>query len=132
MKAKPKGARYRNLFARGGAIYYERVVGGKRIRRSCETADWAFAAQVRDAFEQRKGIGRLPVLPAEAPRLDEFALRYLAEDTSHLAPTDPARSQPHPASRWSGDSQPWSETPRRPHPGGTAGVVERGGRRGGT
>jgi integrase len=87
VKSKPKGARYRNLFARGDVIYYERVVGGKRIRRSCETADWAFAAQVRDAFEQRKGIGRLPVLPAEAPRLDEFSLRYLAEDTSHLAPT---------------------------------------------
>ena len=36
MKSKPKGAKYRNLTARSGVIYYQRRVNGKRIRFSCE------------------------------------------------------------------------------------------------
>ena len=47
MKSKPKATKYRNLTARGGAIYYARVVGGKRIRFSCETEDWGKSAGVR-------------------------------------------------------------------------------------
>jgi hypothetical protein len=27
MKSKPKGAKYRNLYARGGIVYYQRRVG---------------------------------------------------------------------------------------------------------
>ena len=36
MRSKPKGAKYRNLTARSGVIYYQRRVNGKRIRFSCE------------------------------------------------------------------------------------------------
>ena len=39
MKSKPKGAKYRNLVARSGVIYYQRVVAGKRVRFSCETGE---------------------------------------------------------------------------------------------
>ena len=46
MKRKPSSAKYRNLFARGGVIYYQRRVGGKRIRFSCKTDDWPEAAAV--------------------------------------------------------------------------------------
>ena len=87
MRRKPNGPKYQNLTARGGVIYYERVAGARRIRFSCETDDWSVAAAVRAEFEQRKGIGRIPFHSAEAPRLREFADRYLAEDTAHLAPT---------------------------------------------
>lgn len=34
MKRKPPGPKYRNLTARGGVIYYERVREGKRVRFS--------------------------------------------------------------------------------------------------
>ena len=85
MKSKPKGPKYRNLYARSGAIYYQRVVNGRRVRFSCETADWSEAARVRDLFEARKGIGRLPVPILEAvPRFRELAARYLRTST-HLA-----------------------------------------------
>jgi hypothetical protein len=30
MKSKPKGAKYRNLVAYRGRIFYDRVVGGRR------------------------------------------------------------------------------------------------------
>ena len=39
MRAKPKGAKYRNLTARSGVIYYQRVVSGRRVRFSCETGE---------------------------------------------------------------------------------------------
>ena len=39
MRAKPKGAKYRNLTARSGVIYYQRRVNGKRVRFSCETGE---------------------------------------------------------------------------------------------
>jgi integrase len=87
MKPKPKGPKYRNLFARGGVIYYQREVRGARIRFSCDTAEWDVAAAVRDLYEQRKGIGRLAAPLLEVPTLAAFAKRYLEEDTSHLAET---------------------------------------------
>ncbi len=88
MKAKPRGLRYRNLSARDGAIYYERVWQEKRICFSTKTDQWDEAAAVRDLYEERKGIGRLgTALRVEAPMLAEFAERYLEEDTGHLAPT---------------------------------------------
>ncbi len=87
MKARPKGRRYRNLTARGGAIYYERVVGGRRIRFSTETADWGLAAAVRDAFEERRGIHRHSAQLVATPTFANFAKRYVAEDTEHLAPS---------------------------------------------
>ena len=40
---------------------------------------------MRDLFEQRKGIGRLPAPILEVPTFKDFATRYLAEDVSHLA-----------------------------------------------
>ena len=87
MKAKPRGQKYRNLVARGGVVYYERVVAGRRNRFSTETDDWDVAASVRDLYETRRGVGKLPHLVREVPTLAEFAPRYLEEDTAHLADT---------------------------------------------
>jgi hypothetical protein len=87
MKSKPKGAKYRNLTARSGVIYYQREVGGRRIRFSTATTDWDQAAAVRDLYEQRKGIGAAAFSTVEVPTFSEFSGRYLTEDTSHLAPT---------------------------------------------
>ncbi len=87
MKAKPRGPKYRNLVSRGDVIYYKRVVGGKRLRFSLETSEWEVAARRRDLYEHQKGIGRGPVVVVEIPRLRDFAARYLAEDTAHLAET---------------------------------------------
>ena len=78
-RKRPKGARYRNLYLRGAAIYYERRVGDRRIKVSTKTSDWAEAAAVRDELERRKNLsGALPSLGA-VPRFGEFAERYLAE-----------------------------------------------------
>ena len=85
MKAKPKGARYRNLTLRGGVIYYERLTRGRRIRLSAKTNDWLEAASFRDAFEAHKAIGRVSFLSGEVPRFAEFAARYLSEATAGLA-----------------------------------------------
>ncbi len=87
MKRKPSGAKYRNLTARGSVIYYQRRVGGKRVRFSCETNDWNEAAAVARLYEEKKAIGRLPMLTVDIPMFQDFAIRYLEEDTSHLAPT---------------------------------------------
>jgi hypothetical protein len=87
MKAKPRGPKYRNLTLRGGVIYYERLAHGRRIRISTKTASWEDASAFRDAFEAHKGIGKVPFFAGEVPRFSEFAARYLAEDTSHLAST---------------------------------------------
>ena len=87
MKRKPRGPKYRNLSARSGAIYYERVWKGRRFCFSTKTDAWDEAAAVRDLYEQRKGIGRGQVALLEAPRFEEFAKRYLSEATSHLAAT---------------------------------------------
>ncbi len=51
MRAKSKGPKYRNLIARGGVIYYQRRVGGKRIRFSCRTDDWSVAAECKPSAE---------------------------------------------------------------------------------
>jgi len=38
VKVKPKGTKYRNLFARGGVIYFERRLrGGRRVKKSLES-----------------------------------------------------------------------------------------------
>ncbi len=87
MKRKPSGPKYRNLYARSGVIYYQRRVGGKRIRFSCNTNDWQEAAAVARLYEERKTIGRLPFSAVEVPTFRDFAKRYLEEDTGHLAPT---------------------------------------------
>jgi integrase len=84
MKRRPQGAKYRNLTARGGVIYYERVVSGKRLRFSTATDDWNAAGAVRDLYEERKRIGTAcPIL--ESPRFLEAADRYLREATEHLS-----------------------------------------------
>ncbi len=98
MLKRPKGAKYRNLTRCGGVIYYERLAHGRRIRLSCKTDSWDDAASFRDAFEAHKGIGCVPFL-YEMPRLAEFAARYLAEDTAHLAPTTRGHRRGTPA-RW--------------------------------
>src|SRR5262245_56336269 len=92
VKAKPKGIKYRNLFARGGSIVYERIVGEgeqrKRIKRSLRVTDWSEAAATRDALERQLGIGG-PVLRIEVPTFAEAAASRLQslrseEHTSEL------------------------------------------------
>ncbi len=86
MKAKPKGPKYRNLYARVEVIYYERQFAGRTIKLSTATADWDLAASFRDRYEAHKGIAR-GLAPVDAPILADFAKRYQREDTAHLAPT---------------------------------------------
>jgi len=81
---KPKGARYRNLTARGGVIYYEKVFDGERVRFSCQTDDWQRAAEVRDLYESRRKEG---VKPPEGETFAALAGRYLARGTGGLART---------------------------------------------
>src|SRR5262245_37093750 len=84
MKAKPKGRKYRNLFARGPTIVYERVLpGGRRIKRSLGVDDWNEAAATRDALEAKLGIGG-PVLRIECPSFAEAAQSYL-DGLAHLS-----------------------------------------------
>lgn len=85
MKSKAKGPKYRNLFARRGVIYYERELHGRRIKLSTKTASWEDAAAFRDLYEQAKGIGRLPFLPADVPTFGDLATRYLETGMAHLA-----------------------------------------------
>ena len=87
MKRKPKGLKYRNLFARGDVIYYRRLVGKRRIKLSTKTSNWEEAAAFRDLYEREKGIGRLPFLPDDVPTFAELAERYLKQGTAHLAET---------------------------------------------
>jgi integrase len=88
MRRKPAGVKYRNLHARrGGVIYYERVVNGRRIKFSTKSTNWTEAAAFRDLYEERKALGSSAALSAKIPRFAEFAERYLEEDTGHLAPT---------------------------------------------
>jgi integrase len=88
VKAKPPGPKYRNLTARGDVIYYERWIDGERYRFSCETSDWNAAAVTRDLYEQRRAEDRGEGAARGArPTFAEFAMRYLVEDTSHLAST---------------------------------------------
>ena len=87
MKRKPKGPKYRNLFARGGVIYYQRRVKGRRTKLSTKTADWEEVAAFRDLYEREKGIGVLPFLPDDVPTFAELAERYLKRGTAHLAET---------------------------------------------
>lgn len=96
MRKRPEGPRYRHLARVGNRIYYERR--GKpgpddprrraRVRLSCETDDWDVAAAWRDEYERRKGItDGVPFFTLEAPKFRDFAARYLAEDTTHIAGT---------------------------------------------
>ena len=87
MRSKPKGPKYRNLYASGSRIYYERLIDGKRFRMSTRTDDWDQAASVRDTYEAKKKLGLLAGDTIETPCFAEFAKRYLKEDTAHLAPT---------------------------------------------
>lgn len=84
MKARPKGLKYRNLYARGGVIYYESERGGERVKFSTQTADWDEAAATRDVYLQRKAerAGR-----AASPTFADLAGRYLEEATGHLSGT---------------------------------------------
>ncbi len=84
MKKKPRGRKYRNLFTRGEVIWFEKLVDGRRTRRSCKTNDWDLAAAVRDEWERQSGASKLPSL--NVPMFGDLADRYL-EWTTHLAAT---------------------------------------------
>jgi len=86
VRAKPKGAKYRNLNRHGGVIYYDRVVKGRRISFSTRTSDWNEAVAVRDLYEERRGIGTGIAPPREAPLFADFSQRYLTEAMRNLAP----------------------------------------------
>ena len=87
MRARPKGAKYRNLVARGGVIQYRRVVGGKVVRFSTRTNDWDEAAAAARLYEEGKGIGLPGFVLVDAPTFADFARRYVNEDTGRLAET---------------------------------------------
>jgi len=84
MKNKPRGRKYRNLYARKEVIWLEKLVHGRRIRRSCKTNDWDVAAAVRDEYDRQTGASRLRGLTV--PKFSDLADRYL-EWATHLAPT---------------------------------------------
>ena len=85
MKRKPKGAKFRNLTARGGVIYYERILDGRRIRFSCQTDDWDQAVAVRDYYEERRAQPRAGVASGALPSFGDFARRYLEESVAGAA-----------------------------------------------
>jgi integrase len=86
MSKRPKSRKYRNLSRRGGVIYCERIVDGRRFKFSTKTSNWDDAASVRDLWESKSNIAAtVPLL--DVPTLEDFAKRYLEEDTAHLAPT---------------------------------------------
>lgn len=84
MKSKPKGQKYRNLFARCGVIYYESEAGGERVKRTMATDDWNEAATARDVYLQGRAA-KLAGGRGEALRFADLAERYLREATRHLA-----------------------------------------------
>ena len=67
MKAKPAGVKSRNLYVVRGAIWYGRVVAGRRYRVNTKFPDtdagWKDARLFRDEYEHQKGVGR-----SERPR----------------------------------------------------------------
>lgn len=85
MRKKPKGRRFANLTARGGAIYYQRVLNGRRVRFSTETDDWDLAAAVKAEYEAETGAA--PALDGKVPTFGELCERYLEECVEHLAPS---------------------------------------------
>ena len=87
MRKKPRSPKYGNLVARGGVIYYVRMVKGKRTKFSLHTSDWDEAATAARLYEEKKGIGRLPFVEGGVPTFAEFAKRYLDERTDDLART---------------------------------------------
>jgi integrase len=84
VKTKPKGRKYRNLYPRGEVIHFEKIVNGRRTRRSCKTKDWDHAAAVRDEWEKLSGASGLAIV--DIPTFAKLADRYLEWNT-HLAET---------------------------------------------
>src|SRR5688572_21830259 len=89
VKAKPNDARFRNLYAYRGSIWYERVHAGKRYRVDLETQSWHTAADRRDAYEVLHEIPlvRTATRSVAMPTLRDFVKRYLESDVAHLAET---------------------------------------------
>lgn len=84
MKRRPSGPKYRNLYSWRQSIWYERVVGGRRYKLDTGCTSWDEAARFRDLYEERRSITRRRAL-GQVPTFEEFARRYLEEDTAHLA-----------------------------------------------
>jgi hypothetical protein len=76
VRKKPRGRKYRNLYARGGRVWIEKTSEGRRVRRSCKTDDWDVAAAVRDEWERQAGISGAPAA-LSMPTFGELADRYL-------------------------------------------------------
>ena len=87
-KARDK-VRRRNLFMRGERIYYRRWVKGNLQKWSTKTNDWDAAAEMRDLWEKREGIGRTSTngTPQRSTTFAEVTERHLKTGMSHLAAT---------------------------------------------
>ena len=82
------GCDRRNLYRRGGIIYYERVWLGRRYVVSTRTGDWLSASLYREVFEGDNGIGHL-----HGPTLSQFAFAYLDNAVGRLAPSSFAEQE---------------------------------------
>ncbi len=92
MARKPKGSKYRGLYAYRSRIWYERRLGKRRFREdtgiSVNAQDaWPLAVEWRDEYERARGIASGDAFTGAMPTFANLAERYLAEDVSHLAAT---------------------------------------------
>ncbi len=83
---RPNGPRYRGLTLRDGTIYADIVIGKRRVKKSLGTSDWQDAARQAQELREKCKTGATAT-KAPVPTFGESAVKYLAEDTSHLART---------------------------------------------
>jgi len=83
----PSRRKRRNLVKRGSTYHYERIVDGRRVRKSLETSNLEEAIARRDAFERDLALRRFP--GKAAPTFRTAAREALHEmDTQRAADTD--------------------------------------------
>ena len=83
MRKRPRSKQAtRNLTVKGDTIIFERVIHGRRIRRSLETDDWKVAAERRDALEAKLGVSITP--RAMVPTFAEEAASTLETMERHI------------------------------------------------
>lgn len=83
VRAKPQGARYRNLREERGSVWYERRIDGTYHHFDLKTTSWAEAAKERDDFEREMGFGSTR---ARTPTFRELAVAFL-QTTARLKRT---------------------------------------------
>ena len=104
MKRKPRGPKFRNLYAWRGGIWYERVVQKRRHRVDTGVRfgdagpireQWNEAAGFRDAYEEKRRVGKRAAFTGAVPAFGEFAARTLADATGDLASTTQVDRRAH-------------------------------------